>query len=99
MFTSSPRLRATVKRKACGSEQAGVVTKATFASPRPAHAAGSSGALAEGAPIRLRLSQTDLARMLATARSRTNGALKRLEKGGLLKVGYCEITLTDVFAF
>jgi len=60
-----------------------------------AHAVGSGADLAAG-PAALRLSQTDLSRMLGTSRSRINGILKRLEREGLVRVGYRAIALTDV---
>lgn len=47
------------------------------------------------ARVELRVTQSDLGRMLATSRSRINGALKRLEKDGLVKVGYRTISLVD----
>ena len=59
-------------------------------------AAGSGGDLRGPLPIRLRLSQTDLGRMLGTSRSRINGLVKRLERDGLLQVGYRTITLANV---
>jgi CRP-like cAMP-binding protein len=46
--------------------------------------------------VELRVSQGDLGRMLGTSRSRVNGALKRLEKEGLLAVGYRTIRLLDI---
>lgn len=46
--------------------------------------------------VELRVTQSDLGRMLATSRTRINGVLKRLEKDGLLKVGYRSISLVDV---
>lgn len=45
--------------------------------------------------VELRVTQADLGRMLATSRSRINAALKRLEKDGLLEVGYRTISLVD----
>ena len=60
-----------------------------------AHAAASGADLAAG-PVALRLTQTDLARMLGTGRSRINGSLKRLERDGLVRLGYRTIALTDV---
>jgi len=47
-------------------------------------------------PIALRLTQADLGRMLGTGRSRINGTLKRLEKDGMIKVGYRTISLLDL---
>ena len=49
-------------------------------------------------PIAVRVSQTDLARMLGSARSRVNEALKQLERSGMLHVGYRTVRLTDVEA-
>jgi len=57
----------------------------------------SSGAdVAGDGPVSMRLTQADLGRMLGTSRSRVNGALKRLEKDGLVKVGYRAISLVDL---
>ena len=47
-------------------------------------------------PIAMRLTQADLGRMLGTGRSRVNGALKRLEKDGMIKVAYRTISLLDL---
>jgi len=60
------------------------------------HAISNGQDVATSATIELRLTQGELGRMLATSRSRVNGALKTMEKGGLLKVGYRTITLADV---
>jgi CRP-like cAMP-binding protein len=46
--------------------------------------------------IELRVTQTDLGRMLGASRSKVNAELKRLERGQLIKVGYRTITLVDV---
>ena len=59
-----------------------------------AHAMASGADLAAG-PAALRLTQTDLGRMLGTSRSRINGILKRLEREGLVRIGYRTIALTD----
>jgi CRP-like cAMP-binding protein len=48
------------------------------------------------APIELRLSQTDLSRMLGSSRSKVNAELKRLEKSGMIRIGYRSITLVDL---
>jgi CRP-like cAMP-binding protein len=61
-------------------------------------AAGSGAALNGSRDISLRLSQSDLGRMLGTSRSRINGILKRLEHDGLVRVGYRTIRLTDAAA-
>jgi CRP-like cAMP-binding protein len=61
-------------------------------------AAGSGIALGPGTTVRLRLTQTDLGRMLGTSRSRINGILKRLERDGLVEAGYRTIALDDVAA-
>jgi CRP-like cAMP-binding protein len=46
-------------------------------------------------PVELRVTQSDLGRMLGTSRSRINTALKRLENDGLLRVRYRAIHLVD----
>ncbi len=45
--------------------------------------------------IDLRITQSDLGRMLGAGRSKVNAELKRLERDGLLKIGYRAITLSD----
>jgi len=60
------------------------------------HAISSGQDVSTNAAIELRLTQGELGRMLATSRSRVNGALKGMEKSGLLKIGYRTITLADV---
>jgi CRP-like cAMP-binding protein len=45
--------------------------------------------------IELRVTQSDLGRMLGASRSKVNGELKRLEQHGLLRIGYRTITLAD----
>ena len=45
--------------------------------------------------IELRVTQTDLGRMLGASRSRVNAELKRLERDGLLQVGYRTIKLAQ----
>jgi CRP/FNR family transcriptional regulator, cyclic AMP receptor protein len=52
--------------------------------------------LAEGAQPVLRMTQSDLARMVDVARSRLNPVLKRMEADGLVKAGYRGITLLDL---
>ncbi len=47
-------------------------------------------------PITLRLTQSDLGRMLATSRSRINSELKRLEREDLIEARYRTILLKDV---
>jgi len=47
-------------------------------------------------PINMRITQADLGHMLGTGRSRVNGTLKRLEKDGMLKIGYRTISLLDL---
>jgi Mn-dependent DtxR family transcriptional regulator len=42
------------------------------------------------------MTQTDLARMLGTSRSRVNSQLRRLESEGLVRSGYRGITLLDL---
>ena len=56
---------------------------------------GGSGSAAHG-PVKLDLSQSDLARMLGTGRSVVNGALKRLERAGALTLGYRSVKLIDL---
>jgi CRP/FNR family cyclic AMP-dependent transcriptional regulator len=58
------------------------------------HAASSDAG--EGVQPTLRMTQSDLARMLDAGRSRTNTALKRMESQRLLRTGYRTITLLDV---
>lgn len=48
------------------------------------------------AEIQVRMTQADLALMLGASRSKTNAALKDLEKRGLLDAGYRGITIRDV---
>lgn len=60
------------------------------------HAISSGQDIGTNAALELRLTQGELGRMLATSRSRVNGALKTMEKGGLVKVGYRTITLADL---
>lgn len=48
--------------------------------------------------IEVHVSQTDLARMLGSARSRVNEALKEFERSGMLHVGYRTVRLTDLGA-
>ena len=48
------------------------------------------------AEIQVRMTQADLALMLGASRSKTNAALKELEKRGLLDAGYRGITIRDV---
>ena len=43
--------------------------------------------------IELRISQTDLARMLGASRSKVNEELRRLQDAGLVRIGYGRITL------
>jgi CRP/FNR family cyclic AMP-dependent transcriptional regulator len=60
------------------------------------HAISGGQDVSASSSIDLRLTQGELGRMLATSRSRVNGALKGMEKSGLVKVGYRTITLADV---
>ena len=46
--------------------------------------------------VPLRMTQADLALMLGAGRSRTNAALKTLERRGLIRVGYRGITIIDL---
>lgn len=73
-------------------------------------AMGGGADIGGGAPVEMRVNQSDLSRMLGSSRSRVNAELKRLESQGLLRIGYRAITLTnlarlreiagsDVFAF
>lgn len=48
--------------------------------------------------VPVRMTQTDLALMLAASRSRTNAALKLLESRGLIRAGYRGITIVDLAA-
>ena len=43
----------------------------------------------------VRVTQSDLGRMLGASRSKVNAELKRLEQGGMLKLSYRSITLLD----
>lgn len=56
----------------------------------------SSGEDLSGArPVELRVSQTDLGRMLGASRSKVSIELKRLERDGVLRLGYRTIVLPD----
>jgi len=55
-----------------------------------------SSELTDGAQPTLRMTQSDLARMLDAGRSRTNTALKRMEAEGLVRAGYRTMTLLNV---
>jgi CRP-like cAMP-binding protein len=46
--------------------------------------------------VEVRMTQADLARMLAAGRSRTNAALKLLEERGLIKAGYRSVRILDL---
>jgi CRP/FNR family transcriptional regulator, cyclic AMP receptor protein len=46
--------------------------------------------------VEVRMTQADLALMLGASRSRTNAALKILERRGLFRVGYRGITILDL---
>jgi CRP-like cAMP-binding protein len=46
--------------------------------------------------VPVRMTQADLALMLGAGRSRTNAALKTLERRGLIRVGYRGITIIDL---
>lgn len=59
-------------------------------------AAGTGADLRSPEHVSLRLSQSDLGRMLGTSRSRINGIVKRLERDGLLHAGYRTITLANL---
>jgi CRP-like cAMP-binding protein len=48
--------------------------------------------------IEVHVSQTDLARMLGSGRSRVNEALKQLERSGMVSVGYRSVQLIDMGA-
>jgi CRP/FNR family transcriptional regulator, cyclic AMP receptor protein len=61
------------------------------------HALSSvSGVAGELREISVRMTQADLALMLGASRSRTNAALKTLERHGLLRAGYRGITILDL---
>lgn len=51
--------------------------------------------MVERAPIELRLTQTELGRMLGSSRSKINAELKVLEQEGLLRLSYRSIALLD----
>jgi CRP-like cAMP-binding protein len=61
-----------------------------------AHAAGDVPATR--GPMKVNVSQSDLARMLGTGRSVVNAMLKRLERAGTLTLGYRSVKLVDVAA-
>jgi CRP/FNR family cyclic AMP-dependent transcriptional regulator len=61
-----------------------------------AQTADASRALSRHTPVTLRLTQSDLGRLLATSRSRVNSELKRLERENLVEVRYRSIALTDL---
>lgn len=46
--------------------------------------------------VAVRMTQADLALMLAASRARTNAALKSLERAGLVRAGYRGITILDL---
>jgi len=46
--------------------------------------------------VQVRMTQTDLALMLGGSRSRTNAAIKKLERLGLIRAGYRGITILDL---
>jgi len=46
--------------------------------------------------VPVRMTQADLALMLGSSRSRTNAALKTLERSGLVRAGYRGITILDL---
>jgi CRP-like cAMP-binding protein len=48
------------------------------------------------AEVAVRMTQQDLALMLGVSRSRTNAALRQLEREGLIRAGYRGITITDL---
>lgn len=48
-----------------------------------------------GEHVELRVSQTDLARMLGSSRSKVNEELRRLEEAGLIRIGYGRIYLLE----
>ena len=48
------------------------------------------------AEVQVHMTQADLARMLAASRSRTNAAVKLLERQGLIRAGYRGITILDL---
>ena len=50
------------------------------------------------APVKVHVSQSDLARMLGTGRSVVNGALRQLERAGALTLGYRSVNLMDLAA-
>ena len=63
---------------------------------RDGELAASASDISGDKRIELRVTQTDLARMLGASRSKVNAELKRLERDDLIKVGYRTITLVDV---
>lgn len=60
-----------------------------------AQALGSAPELPDRCAIELRLTQSDLGRMLGASRTKVNLELKRLERDGVLTVGYRTIVLRD----
>ena len=46
--------------------------------------------------VQVRMTQSDLALMLGASRTKTNAALKALERGGLVRAGYRGITILDL---
>jgi CRP-like cAMP-binding protein len=55
----------------------------------------SAGQDLSGHEAELRVSQTDLARMLGASRSKVNEELRRLEDAGLIRIGYGRIQLVQ----
>lgn len=53
-------------------------------------------AAGRGPDIELRVTQADLAAMLGASRSRVNAELRRLEAGGVLRLGYRQIMVRDL---
>jgi len=53
----------------------------------------AAGEDSDGAEVELRISQTDLARMLGASRSKVNEELRRLELAGIIRIAYGRIYL------
>jgi CRP/FNR family transcriptional regulator len=53
----------------------------------------AAGNHADGREVQLRVSQTDLARMLGASRSKVNEELRRLQDAGFIRIGYGRIDI------
>ena len=63
------------------------------ATPGQAMSAGND--ISASQATELRITQADLGRILGASRSKVNAELRRLERDGLLRLGYRSVTLAD----